>query len=364
VTAQGVNAGDGDRAGLGLSPHDADLLADYVGGALSDTPAEAEIARLIREDPDWHRAHAVLAEATAAVTADLAGWGALPEPMPDDVAARLIAALPAASRGAGDPAEADPVDGEVDGDPAGPAEDRPGGTSPGRRGHLSAVPGTGGDGAAPATPAARPRPRWARWAGPLAAAAAVVAAVGFGLQALPDLNAGSDDAASTAGGAAPDVYAGSGEAAPAAPDAGQAPRAGADQPLRLLATGTDYRPATVAGLQRMAADADAVPPGKGTASTPGSRVSAYAGALADKVTPALRRLAAPAALDDCLRAIAAEHGRPVSSVPLIDYALFEGLPALVVSFTDTAGEQWIWVAGPDCGLDNAAASTRYRAKVG
>ena len=26
------------------------------------------------------------------------------------------------------------------------------------------------------------------------------------------------------------------------------------------------------------------------------------------------------------------------------------LPALVVAFTDAAGEQWIWVAGPDCGL--------------
>ena len=83
-----------------------------------------------------------------------------------------------------------------------------------------------------------------------------------------------------------------------------------------------------------------------------------------RVTPALRRLAAPTGLDDCLRAIAAEHGRPMSSAPLIDFARFEGLPALVVAFTDAAGEQWIWVAGPDCGLGAAAASTRYRAKVG
>jgi hypothetical protein len=361
VTAQGVNAGDGDRAGLGLSPRDADLLADYVGGALSDTPAEAEVARLIRDHPDWQRAHAVLVEATAAVTADLAGWGARPEPMPDDVTARLMAALPAAGRGSADPVDADPVDADpVDAD----VEDRPADTSPGR-GHLSVVPGTGGEGAAPAR-RVRPRPRWVRWAGPLAAAAAVVAAVGFGLQALPDLDSGSDDAASTAGGAAPDVYAGSGEDAPAPqPHGGQAPRAGG-QPLRLVATGTDYRPATVASLKRLAADEDAVavPPAEATVSTPGSRASAFTGALADRVAPALRRLAAPAPLDGCLRAIAAEHGRPVSSVPLIDYARFEGLPALVVSFTDAAGEHWIWVAGPDCGIDNAAASTRYRAKVG
>jgi negative regulator of sigma E activity len=353
VTAREVNAGDGGWAGLGLSPRDADLLADYLGGALADTPAEADVARLIREDPAWHRAHAVLAEATAAVTADLTGWGERPEPMPDDIAARLTAALTAKVTA--------PVTAEEDSD----AE--PGDAAGSRRGHLSLVPETAGDGGAPAR-RARPRPPWARWAGPLAAAAAVIAVVGFGLQALPDLNAGSDDAASTAGGAAPEVYAGSGEAAPAAPDAAQAPQAGADRSRRLLATGTDYRRATVTSLRFDATDADGpqpVQPGEATKTTPGSRVSAFSHAdLAAQVTPALRRLAAPAALDDCLRAIAAAHGRSLGSGPLIDYARFDGLPALVVAFTDAAGEQWIWVAGPDCGLATAAASTRYRAKVG
>jgi hypothetical protein len=366
VTAREVKAGDGDWAGIGLSSRDVDLLADYLGGALSDT-TEADIARLIREDPVWRRAHAALAEATDAVSTDLADWGERPEPMPDDVATRLAAALAAAGTVAGatrsEPAGA--TDDAGDGD----AEEEPGATDPrhvggGRRGHLSVVPGTAADGAAPAR-RARPRPRWVRWAGPLAAAAAVVTAVGFGVQGLPD-RGGSDDAASTAGGAA-DVYARSGEAAPVPSGARQdAPQAFDDQPGRLIASGTDYRPGTVAGL-RAAADAQqgAAEPGPARPVTPvPDRRESVPFALAAQVAEPLRRLAATGPLEDCLRTIAAEHGRSMSSVPLVDYASFEGSPALVVAFTDDAGERWIWVAGPECGLGTAAASTLYRAKVG
>jgi hypothetical protein len=367
VTAGEVNAGDGDWSGIGLSPRDADLLADYLGGALSDT-TEADVARLIREDPVWRRAHAALAEATAAVGTDLADWGERPEPMPDDVATRLTAALAAAGTLAGATRSA-PADATVDAG-GGATEDEPdvadqrhvGG---GRRGHLSVVPGAATDSAAQAR-RARPRPRWVRWAGPLAAAAAVVTAVGFGVQGLPD-RGGSDDAASTAGGAA-DVYARSGEAAPVPTGAEQdAPQALHDQPRRLIASGTDYRPETVAGLRATAADAQqpAAEPGPAPPVTSsGRRESALAPNALARVAEPLRRLAATGPLEDCLRTIAAEHGRPMSSVPLVDYASFEGSPALVVAFTNDAGEQWIWVAGPDCGEGTAAASTLYRAKVG
>jgi hypothetical protein len=50
-------------------------------------------------------------------------------------------------------------------------------------------------------------------------------------------------------------------------------------------------------------------------------------------------------------------------VDLVDYASFEGSPALVVSFVDQAGERWAWVAGPECGQPQSGADTRYSTRV-
>ncbi|HEU5110036.1 MAG TPA: hypothetical protein VFT95_15955, partial [Micromonosporaceae bacterium] len=88
------------------------------------------------------------------------------------------------------------------------------------------------------------------------------------------------------------------------------------------------------------------------------RVSGFA----EKVAGSLRRLMDAAALTDCLNAINREHAHPIAAVSLVDFASFEGSPALLVAFTDVMRENWVWVVGPDCGP--ASASMRYRAKVG
>ena len=39
---------------------DIDLLADYIGGALTGTPEESAVAARIAGDPDWQAAYASL----------------------------------------------------------------------------------------------------------------------------------------------------------------------------------------------------------------------------------------------------------------------------------------------------------------
>ncbi|GGK41450.1 hypothetical protein GCM10010124_37900 [Pilimelia terevasa] len=87
------DAGGTRDAGAELTPAQRDLLADYVGGALADTPVEADVAQWVAADPAWRRAHDALVVASSAVSADLRSWAQAPVPMPDDVAARLATVL-------------------------------------------------------------------------------------------------------------------------------------------------------------------------------------------------------------------------------------------------------------------------------
>ena len=59
----------------------------------------------------------------------------------------------------------------------------------------------------------------------------------------------------------------------------------------------------------------------------------------------LDRLTGRAALDACLADIAAEHNRGPVAVEVVDYATFNGLPAVVVRFTDPRGGRWAWASG-------------------
>ena len=60
----------------------------------------------------------------------------------------------------------------------------------------------------------------------------------------------------------------------------------------------------------------------------------------------LQRLADPVALQQCVNAVTAVlPGR----VDFVEYAYFEGSPALVITITSTNG-QWRFVAGGNCGL--------------
>ncbi|MEV6814916.1 hypothetical protein [Micromonospora sp. NPDC051296] len=342
---------------------DHDLLADYLGGALDGTPEAAEVARLVAEDPAWAQAHALLAPAVAGVRAELAEWAGPAPEMPSAVADRILAALDAA-----DPAETSSADDpEATGDPdavpigakpaAVPAQPLGGPRRPSR----TIRPGQ--ERSAPTRPGRRRR-RWARVAGPVALAA--VAVVGLGALQLARPNQGVDSTAGTAlsdQGASPVV--------PHAYDSRESEeRATAAEPERSWTmaqgpfeivsppqrSGTDYTPQALAKARPAPTmEQFSSPAGPGAAMEDGGRL-AGPGDLA--------RLGDQAALSACLAEISAEHGEEPLVFNVIDYARFQGFPALVIRFTDVSGAYWAWVSGPECGVPGSGSDTRYRTRVG
>lgn len=330
-----------------FSEVDLDLLADYVGGVLDGTPEQARVARLVAEDPDWALMHAALTPAVDGVRGDLADWGAEPLPMPEDVTARLTAALATAPPVGAGPSPPRVVPGQSrGGSSVVPGDGRPASVGP--------VPGTGPDrrGGRDRGPArGRARRRWSRLAAPLAVAAAVVAFAGFGAGRLvgpSDSPPGANENATVgaAGAPAPQV-------------------SGAPAPGRLLRSGTDYSPQTVAEVAAGRVAGPQSSPGIAPGKTD-TRSQQVPPPNVDRVPPGtgLTRLDDQTALATCLNAVGVEHGTALASVNVVDYASFAGRPALVVAFTDAAGQQWVWVSGPECGVPGSGADTRYRSRVG
>ena len=306
--------------GAEFSEVDIDLLADYIGGALAGTPDEPVVAALIADDPAWQAAFESLSGGMAVVGAALAGLES--EPMPADLAARLEATFTTPVDAAPAPhltlVRDDPVREEPLGEKATPDRVRGG--------------------------KAAPRPgRRLRWAAPIAVAAGLIAFVGFGLDYLSGRQTQSDsNTSSAAAGSAQKDSAGL--AAPAAPAISQ-----------ILVSGTDYTSATLATepVQPMtAAEPGATPTQRKTTS------EAAAG-----VEPALQRLTAQAALTDCLSAIEQRNADGRISVDSVDYARFNGSPALVVRFTADNG-RWAWASGPACGTRPGDAAELAKVPVG
>lgn len=308
---------------------DHDLLADYVGGALDGTPEQTAVARLIDDDPAWAEAYATLSRAVELVRADLSGWAAAPAPdMPAVVADRITAALAGAGPAPVDPAgTGNRAEVAAGGPAAGAVPSQPtGGTRP--------AGGTGRN----TGPGRRSR-RWVRVAGPVALAAASVAAVGIGVGNLIGAGGGFAGSATDAG----------------APAAGQVePMVAA--PFRTTGpvrhSGTDYDPARLS-----AATVESAPRDQDT----------HAAAPRDQRVPfatRLDRLSQPEALTACLTAISAEHGSAPLTVDLVDFATYQNVPALVVTFVDAGGARWSWVSGPECGVPGSGADTRFRTRVG
>ncbi|MGC4894275.1 hypothetical protein [Micromonospora sp. DT31] len=313
-----------------FSEVDHDLLADYLGGALGGTPEQTTVARLVEQDPAWREAYATLGEAVDLVHADLADWAMTPAPeMPAAVADRITAAL----AGAG-PAPA--------ADPAPPRDGRP--AVPAQVGRPTRPPGTASGPARAGGPGRRSR-RWSRLAGPVALAAASVAAVGLGVGQLADR--GDGGAADTVEEAAPMV---------AAPyrTTGPAQR-----------SGTDWTPDRLAG-GRATADSSVSPdmgaPSGGSGDGAETPLSGEKNRL--KAGTGVDRLTRPETLAACLTAVGAEHGATPLTVDLVDFARFQGVPALVVTFVDAGGARWAWVSGPECGVPGSGADTRFRTRVG
>ncbi|MCM0675036.1 hypothetical protein NCC78_10090, partial [Micromonospora phytophila] len=212
-----------------------------------------------------------------------------------------------------------------------------GGTGRRPAGVTRSGPGRGGT----TGPGRRSR-RWNRLAGPVALAAVSIAAVGLGVTRFTDgqENSASDSAASSQ--ANPEVA----DPAAAAPfrATGAPQRSGADYTPEDLATGLSPQ---VRQLASGSPSAGAVSEG-GRLAGPGN----------------LDRLADPAALNTCLGEIGAEHGDGPLVVEVVDYARFQGQPALVVGFTDVTGARWAWVSGPECGVPGSGSDSRYRTRVG
>ncbi|MFB9234623.1 hypothetical protein ACFFWC_03585 [Plantactinospora siamensis] len=379
-----------------FSEADLDLLADYLGGALTGSPDESRVRELVRDDAEWAEAYTVLLAASDAVRADLAGWGAEPEPMPAAVAERLTAALAAAppepapqQRPAATwPAAAEtgqptggPNTAATGGPTAAPAQRPASGPGPARPDSPPAAPARDASTRRPGRdastgppsrdtstrPPARPDPaagptrggrrRWSRAARPVAVLALVAALGGVGAQwwATGFQNGSSNDSRTAAGRG--DSAANSSAPVVRAPSARQP-----------AASGTDYQPGTVAGAAERAGLAAGNLGGPGAPGgspkdnrQPGLRPES---GPVPAVPADLRRLTDPHALDGCLTAVAAEHAAGAITVQAVDLATYQGGPAVVVVFTDAAAARWAWVAGPACGLAGSGADTRYASPVG
>jgi hypothetical protein len=331
--------------GAEFSEVDFDRLADYVGGALTGTPDDAAVAALIAGDPAWQAAHDDLVVAMASVGAELNALGALPEPMPAELARRLDATFASA---VSDPA---PIDPELAA-PAVPFVVRPGPDAASER-HLAAVPDQGVDRVE--RPSVAARRRRLRWAAPIAAAAGVIAFLGVGINYLNGQSDSQSDksASSAAGAGSGEVHDDSGDPKLSAPLAAGSAQAAPAQaaPAQILASGQDYQRATLGSAGVIWQD------------DPRSTTAKAPRALAGETGP-LARLAPADALAACLQAIAQQNasGR-LLSVWAVDYARLAGSPALIVRFTAANG-QWVWATGPNCGLPGSGAAQLAAVKVG
>lgn len=264
---------------------DYDLLADYVGGALEGTPEQERVERLIATSSEWGHAADELAGALHRVQNDLNLLRQTPEPMPDDVAARF--------EGMFDRPRRDPLEPRV----------------------VSRRSGQSGS--------ARAK-RWKRWAAPVAI---VAAALGFFAFAnvpslvMPAMNDSGGNKSSV-------------ELSDAAP--GAAPQAAAPAPTFMT-----WRMYDRTNLGNWLANGAVPGPAQDTYRSSGEAPTA-------KVPPPaapLARLTDPFALRQCLDAVNAVLPGRVNSV---EYAYFEGDPALVISITSSIGELR-FVAGANCG---------------
>jgi hypothetical protein len=275
----------------GLTWEKLDRLADYTAGTLTGAEAD-EVAHLITTDERWAAAHAELLAAQPAVSAALRSAAETPVAMPADVAARLEAAL---------------ADARTD-RLASVRRSRPHRVRPGRRS------------------------RWSPVLLRIAAGVLALAAVGgLGTVVLRTILPAMEtvDAAGEAGESL--VYADQAAGPPSA-DADVATGAG----IRVLASGTDYTTATLHQL------VDAVR--SAPAQTAAEREAELGGLTVDN---ALTEVASPEGLARCLAAVRQAYPGVTA---VVDFARFEGQPAVVIAVHD--GRAWTVVAvAVGCGDD-------------
>jgi hypothetical protein len=270
---------------------DIDLLADYIGGALDGTPQEQQVRELISTDPAWRRAAAELSLALDAVATDLAVTALAPEPMPADLIARFDELL------------------------AGPEFT------------VTAVPAArAGTGERVVPRAKARRRRLARWSGPIAIAAGIVAVVG-GVVGGVVLTGRSNESEQTS----------SAPASAELRDAASAPPT--------VASGGNFTREQISNM----------PASRTLQSTP--QTGAEPGVQVDSTIPAeLTSVSAGDRLARCLELVTAQLP---GAVQLVDFARFENQPALIITIKAADGT-WAFVAGADCGAPQTDELYRVR----
>lgn len=278
-----------DSGAAGLTGAEFDRLADHLADAL-DPHEAAEVDRLIADDPRWADAHAELLVADAAVRSALAGVATPVGPMPADVASRLDDALR--------------------------------GLPP-----LTPMPGVA------SLSAARARRR--KFAVNVASIAAAIVVIAGGIAAASTWLSG-DFATSTTSGSA-DSAAG----APSLGEAAGVPPAYAAGPV-FMVSGMNYTNATLGQLTAPRAVSGIPDTGPQSVTKDGLGVPQ---AVRNDAPATLTRLLDPGALAACLGAI---RTLDPGTVRTVDYARFEGEPALIVA-VQLGSESTVIAVGPDCG---------------
>lgn len=292
---------------MSLNQPDLDLLADYVGGALDGTPDEERVGERIRSDAEWAAAYADLVSAFDNVSSDLRAYGRPAEPMPDDVWARLEAAL--SSESTVPPAYGDRAP-SFDGLPTAPPvftaprDNRPPGRAARRRRHVQL---------------------------PVLAAVAVLLVLSLGVFALKN-------------------FAPLGTSQDSGGKAADAPAPAAAGPLIYQrASGRDYTEDTLV----LATDFGSVPFSSNgqseSLSDKSARVNTSA-SYASAIPPALEPLTVADRLAKCLEAVTAVMPGQVLGV---DYATYQRTPAALIVVRTPDDARWVGVAGADCGNKGA-----------
>jgi hypothetical protein len=184
----------------------------------------------------------------------------------------------------------------------------------------------------------------------VAVAAAVVVGVFGTVTVLSNLpGAGNKNSATSA--EAPQSRNGQGGSQLAGPPDVTAPQ--------LLASGTNYNPGAFGKLSSGDTAIAPLAPG-GSSRSANEAVPGPGGgpAISGPIPNELRRLTGATGRDACLAAILAEYG---GTVTLVDYARFEGRPALVVLLDGAKGRStpWVVVVGPSCGTGGAIADELF-----
>lgn len=285
---------DGARA-----PVDLDRLADYLEGVLTGAEADA-VATLIARDERWASVAQRLRTSATLVTDALQAAADADEPMPDALLQRVLTALPdRVPTLAGDRTEDDGSAGE--------AEPR----------HARVI-----------SIEERRRRRQTIWGNvaKVAAAAVVLAGVGFGLShASQNSNSGSS------------TSAGSEVKAPAPRQAfGES-----GAPIPTQASGHNYGPADLTSAPVPQATSKSAVPGTGGLA-PNVSTDSAGSRVPTSIPPALQRLA-NGGLSACVTAVTAAFGASPTSA---DFAFYADQPAVIFRLSDGR----VIAVGPDCGL--------------